>query len=82
MTSLSNAASGTAVVTGASAGIGAAYADRLACRGHDLLLIARRREKLESVAQAIRDAYGVSVETMAADLAEPSELGNGGGQAR
>ncbi|MGI4745070.1 MAG: SDR family NAD(P)-dependent oxidoreductase [Janthinobacterium lividum] len=67
-------ATGIAVVTGASAGIGATYADRLARRGHDLLLVARRKEKLEGVAQAIRDAHGVAVETMVADLAEQSDL--------
>lgn len=69
-----NGATGTAVVTGASAGIGATYADRLARRGHDLLLVARREEKLEAVAQAIRDTHGVGVETMVADLAEQSDL--------
>jgi short-subunit dehydrogenase len=48
-------------VTGASAGIWATYAERLARRGHDLLLIARRAEQLENVARAIRNAHGVTV---------------------
>lgn len=74
MTSSFNSGLGTSVVTGASAGIGAIYADRLARRGHDLLLVARRAEQLESVAQAIRDAHGVTVETLAADLADPFDL--------
>lgn len=65
---------GTAVVTGASAGIGATYADRLARRRHNLLLVARRKDKLEAVAQAIREAHGVAVETMVADLAKQSDL--------
>ncbi len=69
-----DAATGIAVVTGASAGIGATYADRLARRGHDLILVARRQDVLEGVAQAIRDAYGVVVETIAADLADEADL--------
>jgi uncharacterized protein len=69
-----DAASGAAVVTGASSGIGATYADRLARRGYDLILIARRQDRMEGVAQAIRDAHGVAVETVVADLAEESDL--------
>ncbi|WP_307866926.1 SDR family oxidoreductase [Variovorax sp. E3] len=65
---------GTAVVTGASAGLGKIYADRLARRGHDLLLVARRGDRLEEVATALRAAYGVKVQTLVADLGAPADL--------
>jgi short-subunit dehydrogenase len=54
MTNHFNVTTRTAVVTGASAGIGATYADRLAGCRNNLILVARREDKLESVAQAIR----------------------------
>ena len=65
---------GTAVVTGASAGLGKIYADRLARRGHDLLLVARRGDLLEEVATALRAKYGVNVQTLSADLAAADDL--------
>ena len=61
---------GTAVVTGASSGIGAVYADRLAKRGYDLVLVARRRAELESQAAGIAQRTGRKVDVLVADLAE------------
>lgn len=65
---------GTAVVTGASSGIGAVYADRLAERGYDLVLIARRADKLEQVAERVRSKSGRTVNIFAADLSDDLDL--------
>jgi len=59
---------GAALITGASSGIGAVYADRLARRGHDLILVARDQSRLEDLAQRLRAETGVKVEVAAADL--------------
>jgi hypothetical protein len=65
---------GKAVITGASSGIGAIAADRMAKRGHDLILVARNRERLEALATRLRSETGRSIEVIAADLNERSEL--------
>ncbi len=58
----------TAVVTGASSGIGAVYADRLAARGYDLIVVARRSDRLEALVEKISKVYGAKVEVIVADL--------------
>src|SRR5689334_7738493 len=58
-----------AVVTGASSGIGAVFSHKLAARGYDLLLAARRQDRLRNVAAEIMSRHRVSVETIAVDLA-------------
>lgn len=65
---------GTALITGASTGIGAIYADRLAARGHDLILVARNKDKLQSLAATISDKTGRAVEVLAADLGNTADL--------
>lgn len=63
-----------ALITGASSGIGATYADRLARRGHDLILVARDGKRLDALASRLNDQAGVKVETIAADLTVGSSL--------
>lgn len=65
---------GTALITGASTGIGAIYADRLAKRGHDLILVARNRQRLASLARRLANESGRKVETVEADLTSPADL--------
>jgi len=69
----STAAKPVALITGSSTGIGAVYADRLAKRGYDLVLVARNGKRLEQVAAPLRDA-GTQVEVITADLTEHDDL--------
>jgi short-subunit dehydrogenase len=64
-----------ALVTGASAGIGRAVADELASRGHNLVLVARRRPKLDELAAELSEQHGVRAETIACDLGKPTPRG-------
>lgn len=65
---------GIALITGASTGIGAVYADRLAKRGYDLILVARSKEKLDDVAKQIQSSTGRKAETLQADLSIPADV--------
>ena len=65
---------GTALITGASSGMGAIYADRLAHRGYDLVLVARNREGLEQLAKRLSDETGRTVKVVAADLKDRRDV--------
>ena len=63
-----------ALITGASAGIGEAFARQLARKGYDVVLVARRRDRLEKLAELVTAAHGVAAEIMEADLANPDAV--------
>src|SRR2546427_12357507 len=63
-----------ALITGASSGIGQAFAERLAADGHDLIVVARRRERLEELKGRLESAHQVSAQVLAADLATESGM--------
>ena len=65
---------GKALITGASSGIGAVYADRLAGRGFDLILVARDESRLEELSKRLRAATGRNVEVLRADLTQKADL--------
>src|SRR5260370_5439195 len=72
---MSNSSSkGTALITGASRGIGAVYADRLAKRGHDLILVARSEEPLKALAGSLSSASGRHFTSIVADLNNETDL--------
>lgn len=62
------------LITGASTGIGAVYADRFARRGHDLVLVARDKAKLDTLADRLRQEYGIAVDVLPADLTQAGDL--------
>ena len=62
------------MITGASSGIGATYAERFARRGHDLVLVARDNERLETLAARLRQQHGVKVDVLQADLTQSADL--------
>jgi len=74
MSTSNTSSKGTALITGASTGIGAVYADRLAKRGYDLVLVARNAKLLNELASSLSTATGRKVEAFPADLTNKAEL--------
>ncbi len=73
-TSANTSHQGTALITGASSGIGAVYADRLARRGYDLILVARNRDRLARLAERLTSETGRSIEIVTADLGADADV--------
>lgn len=69
-------AKSTVLITGASTGIGAVYADRFARRGHDLVLVARDASRLNTLAARLRIEANVAVDVLVADLTRPADISN------
>jgi hypothetical protein len=72
----------TALVTGASAGIGHEFSRQLAARGHDVVLVARDQARLEAVAAELKSRYAVAAEVLVADLSDRSALQRVAGRVR
>ncbi len=64
----------TVLITGASSGIGATYAERFARRGHDLVLVARDKTRLDALAKRLQEEHGVTAAVLQADLTESADL--------
>jgi short-subunit dehydrogenase len=64
----------TVLITGASSGIGAVYAERFAKRGHDLVLVARDKSRLDAIAARLRAAHGVAIDVLQADLTAQADI--------
>lgn len=64
----------TVLITGASSGIGATYADRFARRGHNLVLVARNKARLEALSARLREETGVTIDILQADVTKSDEL--------